>query len=87
MRDYPASALKYIHILYWAFNLSAAAGDDLKLCSNFERVFQIFLMLYFRVLIAFIAAEITNIFQSYKSIFSEHIERVSLLSMYDKDSR
>ena len=69
---------QYVHFIYWSYQVSSAgAYGDVWAVTNLEKMVQVFFMCFFRLVVAFISAEVTNIFQYYQSIFEESLARVN----------
>jgi CRP-like cAMP-binding protein len=68
--------LRYTNFLYWALSCSSAgaAGDVLGVTHK-EKIFEIILLLFFKVYVAFITAEVATAVSSLKIAYSENLEK------------
>lgn len=80
--DQPAH-LRYLNFFYWAvsFSSSGAYGDMLA-ASVLEKAIQASSLLLFRVYYAFIVAEISAIISSEQYAYSDHVDKVDLITLY-----
>lgn len=67
----------YIYFIYWAYSTSSSGtyGDIIAITPE-EKVFQIFVMLFFRVYFAFCAAEGANLITNYYTARTENLAKV-----------
>lgn len=71
-------SIQYIHFIYWAYCVSSSgAYGDIGGVTPFEKIFQIFAMIFFRIYFTFISAEIANLFASVYFNFKVNLDKVN----------
>ena len=75
--------VQYINFIYWAFSVSSCGSyaGDISGVTPLEKIFEIVVMLFFRVYFTFISAEVATIFASAYISFKSNLDKKT---MYDK---
>ena len=71
------TAEKYLNFLYWGLCTSSSGSyGDIIAITKLERIFQLIIVILFRIFNAFLVAEVTNFASTYKSAYSDHLTKV-----------
>ena len=73
---------KYIYFLYWSSETTGAPNEDVSAFSFKEKVFQLFMILFMKIYISFLTAELVQLLSAQKANYLRHVHQVlSLLKI------
>lgn len=73
---------KYIYFLYWSSETTGAPNEDVSAFSFKEKVFQLFMILFMKIYISFLTAELVQLLSAQKANYLRHVHQVILFYFF-----